>query len=168
MPDHGLELSFHEQSDQAVRDRWAALQDAGLPSQADHRSMVNAPHLTLVVASPVADEVVERARELVLPLLPATLTVRGLLMLGEGPRVTLAYVVEPDPALAEATASLRAQVPGVRHPVWTPHVTLCRRLPRRRLTEAVAVLEAAGAPATLVADRLRWWDPDQDLIEQLT
>jgi len=165
VPDHALELSFDAASAAAVVAQWEALRAAGLPSQADHRSMTNAPHLTLVAAAPVDPSVVAPAVELVRPLLPARLSVRGLLVLGDGPRVTLAHLVEPDATLADATARLRALVPGLRHPVWTPHVTLARRVPRRRVADALDVLQDAPAVRDLVADRLRWWDPVAGVVE---
>lgn len=165
MPDHALELSFDAASTAAVEAQWEALRAAGLPSQADHRSMTNAPHLTLVAASPIDAEVVAPAVDLVGPLLPARLSVRGLLILGDGPRVTLAHLVEPDADLAAATERLRALVPGLRHPVWTPHVTLARRVPRRRVAEAVDVLQDAPVVRHLLADRLRWWDPVTGVVE---
>lgn len=166
MPDHALELSFDPSGEAAVVAQWQALLEAGLPSQAEHRSMTNAPHLTLVAASPVPSGTRDLARELVLPLLPATLVVRGLLVLGQGTRVTLAHLVEPPGPAADATARLRASVPALRHPVWTPHITLARRVPRRRLPDALEVL-AEHPLATVTADRLRWWDPDLDLVEKL-
>lgn len=165
MPDHALELSFDEESTAAVVGQWEALRSAGLPSQADHRSMTNAPHVTLVAASPVDSSVVAPAVDLVAPLLPARIEVRGLLVLGHGPRVTLAHLVEPSASLAEATARLRDLVPGLRHPVWTPHVTLARRLPRHRLGEALDVLGAVPPMREVVADRLRWWDPVAGVVE---
>jgi hypothetical protein len=60
---------------------------------------------------------------------------------------------------------LRGLVPGLRHPVWTPHVTLARRLPRRRLPDALAALEERPVTRPLVADRLRWWDPTLRRVE---
>lgn len=168
MPDHALELSFDAASTTAVEAQWAALREAGLPSQADHRAMTNAPHLTLVAAAPIDTAVVAPAVELVGPLLPARLSVRGLLVLGHGARVTLAHLVEPDAAVAAATAQLRALVPGLRHPVWTPHVTLARRVPRRRVAEALEVLATAAPVRELVADRLRWWDPDLNVVETVS
>ena len=168
MPDHALELSFDEASAHAVEAQWEALRHAGLPSQADHRSMTNAPHLTLVAAMPIDPGVVGPAVALLGPLLPTVLSVRGLLVLGDGPRVTLAHLVEPDAAVADAVASLRALVPGVRHPVWTPHVTLARRVPRRRLADAIEVLHDASPVRELVADRLRWWDPDLRVVETIS
>lgn len=164
MPDHALELSFDPASEAAVVAQWEALKAAGIPSQADHRSMTNAPHLTLVAAVGIDPALVPVAVEEVAPLLPSTVGLAGLVLLGNGPRVTIAHLAEPDAALAEVTARLRARVPQGRHPVWTPHVTLARRVPRRLLSRALEVLNETPAPGVLVCDRLRWWDPDQDWI----
>ncbi|MBA4609609.1 2'-5' RNA ligase family protein [Aeromicrobium sp. Marseille-Q0843] len=167
MPDQALELSFEPSSAGAVVAQWEALRAAGIPSQADHRSMTNAPHLTLVAAVEVEAAAVSTAREAIAPLLPARIEVRGLVLFGQGPRVTIAHLVEPDASLAAATARIRALVPAVRHPVWTPHVTLARRVPRRLLAEALEVLQSTETPRELIADRLRWWDPAQELIEDV-
>ncbi|MFC6154895.1 2'-5' RNA ligase family protein [Nocardioides yefusunii] len=167
MPDHALELSFDAASEAGVVAQWEALKAAGIPSQADHRSMTNAPHLTLAAAVGIDPAVVPQAVELVAPLLPTTLRLGGLILLGHGQRITIAHLVEPDAALAEATAAIRALVPTLRHPVWTPHVTLARRVSRRLLADALDVLHATPAPRELVADRLRWWDPELDLIEDV-
>ncbi|MCD9152961.1 2'-5' RNA ligase family protein [Aeromicrobium duanguangcaii] len=167
MPDQALELSFEPASDAAVVAQWEALKAAGVPSQADHRSMTNAPHLTLVAAVGIGADVLPVAREAIAPLLPARLGVRGLVLFGQGARVTIAHLIEPEPALAAATARIRELVPSVRHPVWTPHVTLARRVPRRLLPAALDVLDSTEAPADLVCDRLHWWDPAQNLIETI-
>ncbi|WP_110240458.1 2'-5' RNA ligase family protein [Nocardioides gilvus] len=164
MPDHALELSFDEASAQAVTMQWEALQTAGLASQADHRSMTNAPHLTLVAAVGIDPEVVPVTVAMVQPLLPAAIHLSGLVLLGTGPRVSIAHLAEPGAALAAVVAELRARVPNVRHVTWTPHVTLARRVPRRLLPAALEVLGGTPSPRVLVADRLRWWDPDADLI----
>jgi 2'-5' RNA ligase len=167
MPDQALELSFEPSSAGAVMAQWEALRAAGLPSQADHRSMTNAPHVTLVAAVGIDPAIVSMARDEIAPLLPARIEVRGLVLLGQGPRVTIAHLVEPDEALAATTARVRTLAAGVRHPVWTPHVTLARRVPRRLLPAALEVLDSTEAPRDLVCDRLRWWDPALDLIEDV-
>ena len=167
VPDHALELSFASSSAAAVVAQWEALKAAGLPSQADHRSMTNAPHLTLAAAVGIEETVVRVARETVGPMLPARIGLRGLVLFGQGARVTIAHLVEPDHALAAAVARIRALVPHLAHPVWTPHVTVARRVPRRLVPTALTVLHATDAPRELVADRLRWWDPDLDLIEDV-
>ena len=167
MPDHALELSFDAESTHAVVAQWEALKAAGIPSQADHRSMTNAPHLTIAAAEGIDARVVPVAADLVRPLLPTVVHLRGLLLLGDGPRVTIAHLAEPDAATARAAAEVRGLVPNLRHPVWTPHVTLARRVPRRLLPAALAVLHATPAPRRLTCDRLRWWDPDQALIQDV-
>lgn len=167
MPDHALELSFDAASAQAVHAQWEALRTAGIPSQADHRSMTNAPHLTLVAAVGIDPGLVPVAVELVGPLLPTPILVRGLVLLGTGPRVAIALLVEPEPAVAAAVVELRQRVPTVRHPVWTPHITLARRVPRRLIPAAWEVLSATAGPRTLTADRLRWWDPEADVVREL-
>lgn len=167
MPDQALELSFDPSSAAAMTQQWDALRAAGLPSQADHRSMTNAPHLTVVAARAVDGAVVGAARDAIGPLLPARLLLRGLVLFGQGPRVTIAHLVEPEWALAAAAARIRAAVPALRHPVWTPHVTVARRVPRHSLAAALEVLRNAGSPPELVCDRLRWWDPGQALVEDV-
>lgn len=165
MPDFALELSLDAASEAAVMAQWEALRAAGLPSQADHKSMTNAPHVTLVAAQELDPELAELATASI-PL-PTTLLVRGLVLFGEGARVTVAHLVEPDVALASATAALRQRVPDLRHPAWTPHVTLSRRVPRTRLAELLEVLDQHPAPTALTCTRLRWWDPVTGEIEDL-
>ncbi|MBE7325092.1 2'-5' RNA ligase family protein [Nocardioides sp. Y6] len=167
MPDFALELSFTPESTAAVLAQWEALKAAGLPSQADHRSMTNAPHLTLAAAVRVPEVAVLTGREEVGPLLPTRIVTRGLVLFGQGARVTVAHLVEPDAALATAAARVRAVVPDLRHPVWTPHVTLARRVPRTVLGDVLDVLYATDAPDELVCDRLRWWDPEQGTIQDV-
>lgn len=167
MPDHALELSFADADERAVLAQWEALRAASIPSQADHRSMTNAPHLTLVAARGIEQRVVDAATELMADLLPARIHLRGTLLLGDGPRVTIATLAEPDAEVAAAVAQVRAMVPHVRHPVWTPHITLARRVPRRLLPRALEVLHETEAPKSLVADRLRWWDPENASIEDV-
>lgn len=165
MPDFALELSFDATSEAAVRAQWEALRAAGLPSQADHKSMTNAPHLTLVAAQDLDPGLAAVATAAV--RLPSTLVVRGLVLFGASARVTVAHLVEPDATLALAIASVREHVPHLRHPVWTPHVTLARRVPRTRLAGLLEVLDEHPTPTTLTCTRLRWWDPVTGEIEEL-
>ncbi|MBW8172124.1 2'-5' RNA ligase family protein [Ornithinimicrobium sp. Arc0846-15] len=165
MPDYALELSFDEASDQAVRDQWAALQNAGLPSQADHKGMTNAPHVTVVAAQDIPDKVIEFAGQAF--ALPLALTVRGLVLFGEGPRVTIAHLVEPDREVAALVNEIHSRVPANRYPVWTPHITLARRVPRAKVAHALDVLGASDPLGTITATQLRWWDPVQKVVEDV-
>lgn len=165
MPDFAIELSLDAASDAAITAQWRALQEAGLPSQANHKGMTNAPHVTLVAAASLARPLADAAALSI--ELPQPLTVRGLVLFGESSRVTIAHLVEPTPALVAAVSALRAQVPDLRHPVWTPHVTLARRVPRAKVPAVLAVLAANPEPRTVVADRVRWWDPESGTIDEV-
>lgn len=165
VPDFALELSFDPASEAAVVAQWEALRAAGLPSQADHKSMTNAPHLTLVAAQELDPDLADAAAAEI--RLPSSLAVRGLVLFGQGARTTVAHLVEPPTELAEAALRLRERVPELRHPVWTPHVTLARRVPRARLSDVLAVLDDHPCPPVLAATRLRWWDPVDGTIEDL-
>ena len=72
-----------------MRRSWDALHGAGLASQHDHRGATNAVHLTVVAAADLTDEAVDGATRRLGPLLPITVRVSGLLLLG-GSRVTVA------------------------------------------------------------------------------
>ena len=134
-PLHALELLPDEAGAASVRRSWTALHDAGLPSQLDHRGATNAVHVTVVAAPALTDEVVEAAARRLVPLLPLTVRLSGLLLLG-GSRVTLARAVEVDDDTLRAVLDVRSLVPGRQHPGWLPHVTLARRLPRDRVQQA--------------------------------
>lgn len=68
MADFALELSFAPDDERALLGVWRALQEVGLPSQADNaRGMVNAPHLTFAVATYLDDAVRARAQRDVAP-----------------------------------------------------------------------------------------------------
>ncbi|WP_377642593.1 hypothetical protein [Oryzobacter terrae] len=117
------------------------------------------------MAAPVlADEVVEAASRRLGPLLPLTVRVSGLLLLG-GSRVTLARAVDVDDDTLRAVLDVRSTVPGRRHPGWLPHVTLARRLPRDRVQDAVDVLGWDDPGLRLV--ELRRWDPDAGVVTRV-
>ena len=144
-----------------MRASWAALREAGLPSQLDHRGVSNAVHLTLVAAPVIPEAAVEAARRVLGPLLPLRVRVSGLLVLG-GSRVTLARAVDVDDAAVDAVLTVRSLVPGRHHPGWLPHVTLARRVPRERVQDAVDVLGWDDTVLSLV--ELRRWDPDAGAV----
>lgn len=159
MADFALDTDLAPESEAVVLQMWYALAEAGLLSQADNaRGMVNEPHLCFAVAQTIPQDAVRLASARIVPLLPVELAVRGLLVIGEGSRVTLALLAEPPAALADAVLEVRRAVPALRYPVWTPHITLARRLPRAEVGRALGVLEAAR-PRTLMTGHLRWWDP---------
>lgn len=160
---HALELVPDDEGQAAVLRDWQALRDAGLPSQLDHRGESNAPHLTLVSAPTVAG-LVDRAVELLGPMLPVEARVSGLLLLGRH-RLTVARAVDVPDALVAAVLALRAEAGELPHQGWLPHLTVARRLPRGDAQRAVDALGAADVVLRL--DTLRRWDPDEKLIELL-
>ncbi|MFD7242244.1 2'-5' RNA ligase family protein [Streptomyces massasporeus] len=129
-----VELLLDETAEQVVREAWRRLADAGLPSQARHRSPTNSPHLTLAacpeLTAPIRWELAEVAATLPLPV-RCTGVVRF-----ERPTSVLAWALDLDSALAalhrrvwEAVAS--DSPPETLNPFhepgrWAPHVTLGR------------------------------------------
>ncbi len=71
---HSVEALLDATTDTAVRKEWAALAEAGLPSQAAHRGPTNAPHVPRAMsAAPDVPEVVGAGR-----WTPHVTLVRGL------------------------------------------------------------------------------------------
>jgi 2'-5' RNA ligase len=165
---HSVELLFDSGADAAIRREWAALAEAGLPSQARHPSPTNRPHVTLTVAEridPAVDAALwEPARQLPLDCLVGAPMVFGRKSL------TLVRLIVP----AAGLLRLQESVDSICAPYlssgpflhtrpgrWTPHVTLARRLAPADLA---AALEAIGTddPASTVGtfSGLRRWDGD--------
>lgn len=129
-----VELLLDEAADLSVREAWRRLADAGLPSQALHRSPTNSPHLTLAtcqeLTAPIRWELSEVAAALPLPV-----RFTGVVRF-ERPTSVLAWAVDLDSALAglhrrvwEAVASdsSSATLNPLHEPGrWSPHVTLGR------------------------------------------
>ncbi|MFI8946652.1 2'-5' RNA ligase family protein [Streptomyces sp. NPDC053750] len=129
-----VELLLDEAAELAVLDAWRRLADAGLPSQARHRSPTNRPHLTLAacpeLTAPIRWELTEVAADLPLPV-----RFTGVIRF-ERPTSVLAWSLELDSALAdlhrrvwEAVAS--DSPPETLSPFhspegWNPHITLGR------------------------------------------
>jgi hypothetical protein len=159
---HALELLPDEAGRAAVLRDWEALRAAGLPSQLDHTGATNTPHVTLLSAPDVSGAL-EAVREHVLPVLPVTVRVSGVLLLG-GRALTLARAVDVPDQLAVAVAACRRLVDS-QHDGWLPHVTLARRLPRDQVQRAVDALGHDDVPITLVG--VRRWDPDAGTVTPL-
>ncbi|MGW6543345.1 2'-5' RNA ligase family protein [Streptomyces massasporeus] len=150
-----VELLLDETAEQVVRDAWRRLADAGLPSQARHRSPTNSPHLTLAacpeLTAPIRWELAEVAATLPLPV-RCTGVVRF-----ERPTSVLAWALDLDSALAalhrrvwEAVAS--DSPPETLNPFhepgrWAPHITLGR-------TRRAGAFAGRGIPELLPAPPL--------------
>jgi hypothetical protein len=154
---HALELVPDDEGRELVRRDWQALRDAGLPSQLDHRSPTNAPHVTVVSAPSLPDEAIDVAQARLGSLLPVRARAAGLLLLG-GDRLTIARAVDIDDDVVRRVLAVRVQVGDRQHVGWIPHVTLARRVDRADAQRAVDVL--GHADALLRLTELRRWDPD--------
>ncbi|MFD3333111.1 2'-5' RNA ligase family protein [Streptomyces sp. NPDC058700] len=129
-----VELLLDEASDLAVREAWRRLADAGLPSQARHRSPTNSPHLTLAacpeLTAPIRWELAEVAAALPLPV-----RFTGVVRF-ERPTSVLAWALDPDSALTGVhrrvwEAVVSDSPPETLSPFhqpgrWIPHITLGR------------------------------------------
>ena len=128
---HTVELVPDPALDAGVRDLWARLHAAGLPSLATHRHPTNAPHVTLTSAPSLAG----------LPALdlPVQVTLGPARMLGRA-------LVRPadSPQLRDLHAAVWQAVGG-ENPLhapelWVPHVSLALNVPPDRREAAVALL----------------------------
>lgn len=153
-----VELLLDEAAELAVRDAWRRLANAGLPSQARHRSPTNSPHLTLAtcreLTAPVRWELAEVAAALPLPV-----RFTGVVRF-ERPTSVLAWGLDLDSALDglhrrvwEAVAS--DSPPEALNPFhvpgrWSPHITLGR-------TRRAGAFAGRRVPELLPAPPLSAW-----------
>lgn len=157
---HSIELIFDEDTEAAVREIWAGLRAAGIPSPAPAAR----PHCTLTVAQRI-DESADAALAGVLDRFPLPGRLGATLIFGRNAGVLARLVVPTDELLALhgevhrlalpllAPAALPHTAPGQ----WTPHVTLARRLPPETVATALRI---AGGPAEIVGEvvGLRRWE----------
>ncbi|MFE5914410.1 2'-5' RNA ligase family protein [Streptomyces wedmorensis] len=170
-----VELLLDEAAELAVREAWQRLVDAGLPSQARHRSPTNSPHLTLAacpeLTAPIRWELAE-----VVAALPLPMRFTGVVRF-ERPTSVLAWALDLDATLAglqrrvwEAVAS--DSPPGALNPLhepgrWSPHVTLGRTrragtFSDRRVTDLLPVPPLSAQLVTL-----RSYDTEAGVVEVL-
>lgn len=162
---HSIELLFDDTTEAAVRRDWTALTEAGLPSQGHHRSLTNRPHVTLAVSNRIETavdaELAEPARRL-----PLDCRIGAVMVFGHTTLVLVRLIV-PSAALLDLHDRVTAvcaphqtpdPFPHSQPGQWTPHVTLCRRLPSRDLPAALEVIGADDIDGTFAG--LRRWDGD--------
>lgn len=161
---HAYELLPDDAGRDAILADWRALRDAGLRSQLDHRSMTNAPHVTVVTAEELSSDQDHLAVEHLGPALPVEVRTSGLALLG-GSRVSLVRLFDVPDEVMRSVLALRAAVPHRQHPGWLPHVTLGRRMPRADVAAALAVLHHDAVPLRFT--ELRRWDPDLGTVRTI-
>ena len=162
---HSIELLFDEATEAAVRRDWTALVEAGLPSQGQHRSPTNRPHVTMAVSRRI-DPAVDTQLSEVVGGLPLDCRIGAVMVFGHA-TVSLVRLIVPSAELLElhgriAALSASRQTPGPyphsQPGQWTPHVTLCRRLSARDLPAALEAIGADDVVGTFA--HLRRWDGD--------
>jgi hypothetical protein len=171
---HSIELLLDDHSDAAIRQLWAALDDAGLPSQLRVKSATNRPHITMLAAERITPDV-DAALAALVPRFPLDITI-GAPVIFTGARLTLARLgVASEPLLDlhrevyqrclqhAAGEPYRHSAPGY----WTPHVTLGRRLTAEDIGTAIQVIEPLCADISARIAGLRRWDGDQRVEHQL-
>ncbi|WP_225813451.1 2'-5' RNA ligase family protein [Streptomyces spinosus] len=170
-----VELLLDEAADEAVRQAWRRLADAGLPSQARHRSPTNSPHLTLTTCPELTPairwELAEAAAALPLPV-RCTGVVRF-----ERPTSVLAWALDLDCALAglhrwvwDAVAS--DSPPETLNPLhapgrWSPHITLGRTRRAGAFADRRVPELLPSPPLSLRLTTLRSYDTRTGALEVL-
>jgi hypothetical protein len=162
---HSVELLFDPDTEAVIRRDWAALAAAGLPSQARHHSKTNRPHVTLTVAdriSPTVDVPLwEPAKQL-----PLQCRIGAPMVFGRS-ALTLVRLIVPAAGLLRLHESVDAicaphlrgePFPHARPGLWTPHVTLGRRLTPSDLAAALDVIGSDDVVGSFA--QLRRWDGD--------
>jgi 2'-5' RNA ligase len=160
MPLSSLEVLLDRTSDTAVRGLWSALDGAGLPSQAQHRGVSNAPHLTLVSAPQINAAHLGWAEELLGPLIPAAVDVSGHVVFGDGARHTLALLCAASAPLTDAVTRLSLGMGVDQERARVPHITLARRLTAAQVGRALEVLgDQRMSLRRVTLAEVRHWDP---------
>lgn len=161
---HSLELLFDPDTEATIRGVWAALADA---PDVESQTPVGRPHVTLVVADRVAEDVDALLRP-VLERLPLRCAVGPPLLLGRSHAIVARLIVPSAELLALHAEVYRLSAPYLEPAPaptslpgqWTPHVTLARRVTGPTLSAAARV---AAHPPLLAGSlaALRRWDGDE-------
>lgn len=159
-PDNIL-LHLPEDEEQQVREVFARLEARGLPVQKQ------TPHITITFSPAMAADVVERAAELLPPVIPSLFQRVGTVVFGTKRKQTVAWLLETSDELESAARDISALNPDGRGARWTPHLTMGLRLPREIVPEYIRALDEVTSPhlRELTAVRAALWRPR---IQELT
>lgn len=140
-----LEVLFDPTTEAVIKDLWARLETAGVPSLASRTHRRHRPHVSLAVAERIGTQQLESLRErlaathLDITLYsPAVFPRPGVLYLSVVPTLALLRLHQ------EMHATLRHGIVGPRDGysvgAWVPHCTLAQDLTRAQLTRGIDVL----------------------------
>lgn len=155
-----IELLLDERSEQFITGEWEALQAAGLPSRASHRSPHNRPHISLIAAPAITGD---RDEQIGAGLnLPLAFTCGGLLLFNAGRK---GYVLARQVVCTADLLMLHRRVhdagavagaaPTSLPGRWIPHITLANAVPGEQLGAALDVVGASMPGGSVVGAR-RW------------
>lgn len=153
-PDNIL-LRLPEDQELQVREIFAQLEARGFPRQNQ------TPHITVTFAPTMSPHVVDRAAQLLPPLIPCTFKRVGTVIFGTKRKQTIAWLLDAPDAVEIAARELSALNPDGRGPRWTPHLTMGLRIPSRIVHDYLAALDEI-TPAhfkELTAERALLWQP---------
>ena len=160
-PDNILMYLLPEQETQ-VREIFAQLAESGLPQQNQK------PHITVTFAPTMRPVVIQRAAEILPPLMPAEFRRVGTVVFGTKSKQTVAWLLEASDELEEAARAISRLNPDGRGSRWIPHLTMGLRIPRDIVPDYVRALDEITNPhfKTLNAPRAAFWSPKvQELTE---
>lgn len=153
-PDNIL-LHLAEDEEQRVGEVFARLEERGFPAQKQ------TPHITVTFSPAMADDVVQRAAELLPPVIPARFMRVGTVVFGAKRKQTVAWLLETSDDLEIAARDISALNPDGRGPRWTPHLTMGLRLPREIVPDYMRALDEVTSVhlKELTAIRAALWRP---------
>lgn len=153
-PDNIL-LHLPDKEEDYVREVFQQLEDRGFPKQNQ------TPHITITFATRMADEVVDKAAELLPTVIPAEFQRVGTVVFGTKRKQTVAWLLETTDELEMVARQLSDLNPDGRGPRWTPHLTMGLRLPRDIVPDYIRALDEITSPhlRTITGARAALWRP---------
>ncbi|AGF72025.1 2'-5' RNA ligase family protein [Corynebacterium halotolerans] len=153
-PDNIL-LHLAEDEEQQVCEIFALLEERGFPAQQQ------TPHITVTFSPSMAVDVIERAAQLLPPVIPARFQRVGTVVFGTKRKQTVAWLLETSDELEIAARQISALNPDGRGSRWTPHLTMGLRLPREIVPDYVRALDEVVSPhlKELTTVRAALWRP---------
>lgn len=141
--------------EQQVREVFKTLEDRGFPAQQQ------TPHITITFSPAMPAEVVERAAELLPPVIPASFRRVGSVVFGTKRKQTVAWLLETSDELEIAAREISALNPNGRGPRWIPHLTVGLRVPREIVPDYIRALdeETSSHLKEFTAMRAAFWRP---------
>ena len=149
------------EDEESVRAVFSVLAERGFPLQ--HQR----PHITVTFAPTMDTAVVDQARDVLPPLVPAVFRRVGTVVFGTKSKQTVAWMLETTDELEAAARQLSAANSDGRGARWTPHLTMGLRLPRVMVPEYVRALDEISGPEhkEFLATTAAWWRPKVEQLE---